>query len=67
MSKAEVQKNETEKIIIQKKEFKGKEYVDIRLFYQPANGGDYLPTKKGVTMGCGQFEEFKSVLDQVEI
>jgi hypothetical protein len=33
-------------------EFKGHEYIDIRTFYLPKNGGgeEYLPTKRGVTI-----------------
>ncbi|MBP7238521.1 MAG: transcriptional coactivator p15/PC4 family protein, partial [Petrotogaceae bacterium] len=43
----EIQRNPTEKLIIQKNEFKGKEYIDIRIFYE--DEGEYKPTKKGVT------------------
>ena len=36
-------------IRVQKTEFKGKEYIDVRKFYQGENE-EWLPTKKGISI-----------------
>ena len=43
----EIKKNKTEIIRIKLSEFKGKEFVDCRIFYE--KDGEYLPTKKGIS------------------
>lgn len=30
--------------------YKGRRVVDVRVWYQPVAGGDYVPTRKGVTV-----------------
>lgn len=30
--------------------YKGRRVVDVRVWYQPAASGDYVPTRKGVTV-----------------
>lgn len=30
--------------------YKGRRVVDVRVWYLPATGGDYVPTRKGVTV-----------------
>lgn len=30
--------------------YKGRRVVDVRVWYQPAAGGDYVPTRKGITV-----------------
>ena len=41
-----------EKIFVQKNVFKGREYVDLRIFYDASkeDGEDWRPTKKGVAI-----------------
>ena len=43
----EIKKNKTEIIRIKLSEFKGKEFVDCRIFYE--KDGEYHPTKKGIS------------------
>jgi hypothetical protein len=48
MEIGEIEKGK-DKIIISVKEFKGRQYVDVRTFF--ANDeGEWIPTKKGVTL-----------------
>ena len=42
-------KNEEEEIRFSIREYKDRRYLDLRLWYQ-AKGGEYLPTKKGLTL-----------------
>ena len=44
-----IDKTETERIQIELKSYKGKEYMDIRIFFKN-DEGEWLPTKKGVTV-----------------
>ena len=59
--KIEILKTKREKIIIQPKEFKGKEYLDIRTFYLN-DEDEYAPSKKGLTMSHELFPEFYKAL-----
>jgi hypothetical protein len=37
-------------IRVQKNEYKGKYYIDIRKFYEDKDSGEWLPTKKGISI-----------------
>ena len=50
-----------DKIIIALKEFKGKEYVDIRTHFE-SNEGDWIPTKKGITLSPDSLDEMIEIL-----
>jgi hypothetical protein len=45
--------------------FKGKSYIDIRLFYEDANG-ELQPTKKGVTITPELWDEFRTGMAAAE-
>ena len=49
------------KIVIQNKSFKGKEFVDIRQYYNDAKSNEFKPSAKGVTIPLNQFQEFKEI------
>lgn len=59
-----VDRNETERVRIARSEFKEKELMDIRIYYQAANG-DWLPTKKGVNISYDKLQEVKDALNQL--
>ena len=42
-------KSPTEQIQVRLSEYKGKTYVDLRIYYK-ASDGEYRPTKKGITL-----------------
>lgn len=50
-----------DKIIIALKEFKGKEYIDIRTHFEN-DDGDWIPTKKGITLSPDSLDEMIDVL-----
>ena len=60
MEIGELQKGK-DKIIIALKEFKGKEYIDIRTHFEN-NDGDWIPTKKGVTFSPENLDEMIELL-----
>jgi hypothetical protein len=47
---ASIPRTATEQIQVAINEFKGKKYLDLRVFYTTDAGGSWLPTKKGVTV-----------------
>ena len=57
-------KNSTEEIRLSLREYKERRYLDVRLWYQPLEGGEYRPTKKGITLGLEFIPELKRGLER---
>ena len=55
----EFKRNAEETLRISLSTFKGRTYVDIRLFYQD-DKGELAPTKKGVTITPELWDEFRA-------
>ena len=55
----EFKRNAEETLRISLSHFKGRNYIDIRLFYEDANG-ELQPTKKGVTVTPDLWDELKA-------
>ena len=51
----------SEIVRVEKREYKGKEFVDVRIWYLPQGSNDYAPTKKGVTMSEAVFAQLQAV------
>ena len=54
------------KIQISMRQFKGREYVDIRRFKQFGYEPDYTPTKKGITIPLSRLSEVICLLKDAE-
>jgi hypothetical protein len=50
-----------DKIIVALKEFKGKEYIDIRTYFEN-NDGDWIPTKKRITLAPDSLDDMIDLL-----
>lgn len=61
----EMEKGWNEKIIFSVTEFKGKNYANIRIYYED-DEGEWKPTKKGVTVALDSFLEFKENIENLE-
>ncbi len=61
-----IEKTETERIQVEAKEYKGKDYVDVRIFFKSENGQDWLPTKKGITIGPGKLGRLIEALTAIK-
>lgn len=61
----EVQKNTQEKIRVEKREYKGREFVDVRTYYLD-DSGEWKPSPKGVTFRPDQLEEIIEALEGVK-
>jgi len=45
----EIRKNKNEVIRIQLKEYEGHKLIDLRVWYEDKETGEYKPTKKGIS------------------
>lgn len=58
------QKNSQEEFRFSITNFKGREYADIRIFYE--KDGDYYPSKKGITVSLDTWVEFRDAILRLE-
>lgn len=52
----EIERNPTEVLRVSLENFKGRDYIDLRIYYQDDNG-EWKPTKKGVTLAPDKIDE----------
>ena len=61
----EIIKNSQEIIRIQNKEYKGSDFIDVRVFYE--KDGEYLPTKKGISFNPKIAKDvIEGIMDSIE-
>ena len=53
---AAIERSDTEQLQISISEYKGKSYLNMRIFYTTDDGATWLPTKKGVTFTPEQLD-----------
>lgn len=61
---ATVPRSATEQMQIAIKEYRGKSYLDMRIFYTTDDGANWLPTKKGVTCSPENLEILRDAIDE---
>ena len=61
----EIERTETEKLIIEDSEFKGRELVSLRIYFL-SKEEEWLPTKKGVTFRRDQLDEVLGMLQKIK-
>ncbi len=65
----DIKKNNNEIIRIEVSEFKGRELINVRIWYQAIDGGSgdmvYKPTQKGITLNITEFEELKDGIEKL--
>lgn len=59
-----IPRSATEQLQISINEYKGKSYLDMRIFYTTDDGINWLPTKKGVTCSPEHIEVLKDAIDE---
>lgn len=66
----DIQRNNNEIIRIEVSEFKGKELINLRIWYvagRDMDGNDiYKPTQKGVALNISEFAELKDGIDKLQ-
>ena len=58
-----IERSSTEQLQIAVKEYKGKKYLDLRIFYTTDDGASWLPTKKGVTVSPNHLSVLKEAIE----
>lgn len=62
----ELPKNAREKLIFNLNDFRGRHYLDMRLYLVGEDCGQDIPTRKGLTLAVDLYPQFKEGLIQVE-
>lgn len=63
---AKVPKNARETIFLSLSEYKGRRLVDIRVHVPGEQEGEWVPTRKGVSLAVGLYPAFKQALAELE-
>ena len=63
---AKFEKNSFEEVRISLTNFKGKDLIDLRVYYRPDDGEEMLPTKKGITISLEKFSDLKNAILALE-
>ena len=61
----EIQKNSTEKIKVTLSEYKGYEFIDVRVYYED-DSGEWRPTKKGIAIAPDKVKELMDLLTRAQ-
>ncbi len=61
---ATIPRSATEQLQIAINSYKGKSYLDLRIFYTTDDGINWNPTKKGVTVAPENLELLKDSIDE---
>ena len=59
-------RGERESVRVEFKEYKGKFYVDMRVYFQPEGAEEMLPTKKGLTIPLENLNDLKKAITSCE-
>lgn len=63
---ATIERSDTEKLQISISEYKGKSYLNMRIFYTTDGGETWLPTKKGVTFTPDQLDLLSEAVEEAK-
>ena len=63
---AAIERTDTEQLQISISEYKGKSYLNMRIFYTTDDGQTWLPTKKGVTFTLDQIDLLEEAIQEAK-
>ncbi len=63
---SQITKNAREVVFLSLSEFKGRRLIDIRVHVPGEAEGDWVPTRKGVSLSVSLYPAFKQALGQLE-
>ena len=61
----EIPREDGEKVCLMLREFRGKKYFDLRLWYIPEDKTEYFPTRKGLCLNLEHLPGIRRGLDQI--
>ncbi|MFH1847231.1 MAG: transcriptional coactivator p15/PC4 family protein [Candidatus Omnitrophota bacterium] len=59
-------KNKYQDVKIRLSEYQGNDVIDIRIWTQPPQGDEKVPTGKGININVKLFTELKTAIDKLE-
>jgi hypothetical protein len=65
MQIGEIGRTETEVVRVSVEEYKGRKYVDVRIYFEN-DEGEWKPTKKGVTIQPDKIDLFMDLIRQAK-
>ncbi len=63
---ATIERSDTEQLQISISEYKGRSYLNMRIFYTTDEGASWLPTKKGVTFTPEQLDLLEEAIQEAK-
>jgi len=63
---ASFQKNKYQDVRVRLSEYQGNDVIDIRIWTQPPQGEDKVPTGKGININVRLFSQLKEAVDKLE-
>ena len=63
---ATIERSDTEQLQISVSEYKGRSYLNMRIFYTTDEGATWLPTKKGVTFSPEQLDLLSDAIEEAK-
>ena len=63
---ATIERSDTEQLQISVSEYKGRSYLNMRIFYTTDEGATWLPTKKGVTFAPDQLDLLEEAIQEAK-
>ena len=64
---ATIERTDTEQLQISVSEYKGRSYLNMRIFYTTDDGATWLPTKKGVTFTPDQLDILTEAIEEAKL
>jgi len=61
-----VPKSETAEIRVMRNEYKGRQILDVRLWYIPKCGGEMVPSQKGFSFDFSKAKLLAKVLNEIQ-
>jgi len=61
----EIERSDTEKLVVELSNYKGRDFVSARIYYL-ADNGEWRPTKKGITVKPEKVDELIALFQQIK-
>lgn len=63
MIAGEFARGEKDKLVVSVREYEGRPYIDCRIYFLGTNG-EWLPTKKGITVRTNEMHNFSDAIEK---
>ncbi len=60
-----IRKTDTAEVRVTTNTYKGRPVADIRVWYIPTGGGDFVPSSKGVSIDSGKVSDLVDILKRL--